>query len=572
MQRLVAVTLLLVLAQPAAASVQIVEAMPRARTGWSTEHVVLEAKQPLDLEGWQLTDGEGAVPLRGRLGSGDRIAVAEDRDDLARWRGLPDRFVPYGSTAFKLANGGDRISAVDPRGSVQDSLLFGSVAPGSGWRGDPVAEPERGQVLVRQGRDTDSADDFASRRVRLLGQTDVETGWYRGDVTLFAAPDTSHEATIGFLDDADRDLDVNLYQVTHPDVLETLRDRLGAGVDVDLLVEGGPVGWNFTMPEPRRHLEPARWRVWHAANQQTWILSELRQAGADVHELGNDRYRFDHAKYAIADDRVLVGTENWGDTGLPDDPSFGNRGFGAIVDAPRVADRLRTVFDADANRSRPDVRAHRLEPDPAFVPDRDAPTGDHTPRHEPLRVEDAPVRLVVGPDDPWTVLDRIAEATERVRIWALDLNVAGPDGAPFRDALVAARVNGADVRVLVNDNPKYDREQVQRVADILEPHGIDVAGLRSGEPFVNLHAKAAVIDDVAYVGSANFNRNAFTYNREVGVMVQSRDASDWMVQVFAGDVALARQVVGADDGPPLVWGIVAVAVGGGLAVASRRLR
>lgn len=570
-QRLVLVALLVV-AQPAAASIQIVEAMPRARTGWATEHIVLEAEGPTDLEGWRLTDGEGAVELAGKLDAGDRLVVAEDRDQITRWRPLPDLVVPYGSTAFKLADGGDRISAVDPRGSVHDSLHYGSVGPGPGWRGAPVARPDRGQILVRQGTDTDTATDFASRRVRLLGQTDVETRWHRGDVTLFAAPESSHEVTMRFLAGVERDLDLDLYQVTHPEVRATVRDRVAAGADVEVLVEGGPVGWNFTMPEPRRNLEPARWRVWHAANQQTWVLSGLRRAGAEVSMLGNARYRFDHAKYAIADDRVLVGTENWGDTGLPKDPTFGNRGFGVVVAAPAVAERLSEVFAADADRSRPDVRPHDLTPDPAFVPDRDAPTGGYDPRHEPVSVEGVRVRLVLGPDDPWTVLDRIAEAEERVRVWALDLNVDGPAGAPFREALVSAAANGADVAVLVNDNPTYDPEQVQRVADILEPHGIEVAGLRAGEPFVNLHAKAAVVDDVAYVGSANFNRNAFTTNREVGVLVESRAASDWMMLVFETDRELARQVAGVDDGPPLLWGVVAVVACGGLAIGSRRLR
>lgn len=566
------VLLVLLLSVPtAAADVRIREVHPNARTGWDTEVVVLQAtgSEATRLDGWRLTDGEATIELRGRVGPDDPLHVVENRSQVRRWvPDLPADAVPY-QGRFKLADTGDHVTLVAPDGRVRDSVYYGAVAAGPGWLGRPVPAPGSGRILVRRGDDTDRAGDFEGRRTHRLGQTRVETSWRRGNVTLFAAPDRSYAAATRFLDRTERDLDLTLYEFTHPGLARHVLDALDRGVDVDLLLEGGPVGWNFTMPEPDPHLEPERWHVWRAAQRQLWVADRLQDAGATVRRLGNGRYRWTHAKAAAGDGRVLVTTENWGLTGFPEDPSWGNRGWGAVVDHGGVASRLRDVIEDDMRLERADVRPHRLEPADSFTSGYDAPSGNVTSSFDRYNASRVPVRLVVGPDQAWTVLDRIAEAESRVRVQALDLNVAGRDGRPFREALTRAAEGGADVDVIVNDNPVYDADQVQRVADVLEPAGVEVAGLRAGAPFVNLHAKVAVVDDTVYVGSANFNRNAFTDNREVGVLVRDAGAADWMARVFAHDWRRARQVDAARSRVPIQLGVAAVAIGVTIALYTR---
>lgn len=550
---------------------------PRTPSGWDTEFVVVRNRGgSVDLTGWRLDDGEGRVELRGPLGPGGTLLAVEDPDAYRRWNlSIPARHLVFGPS-FKLANGGDEVRLVDPDGDVVDAVAYGGGRLEADWRGPPVARPAIGEVLVRRGRDTDRAGDFDGLRRYRFGQTEAHLPWYAGaDVTLFAAPDASHDVVRRFIRDADRSLQINAYRFTHVGLAEEVLAARDRGVEVTLILEGGPVGVNFTVQQPDPHLDPVRWRMWRDANRQTWIADRIRQAGGTVVTIDNGRYRFDHAKYALADgNRTLVMTENWGFTGLPADPSFGNRGFGAVVDHPGVAADLASVFSLDADTRRPDVAPHRRRPDPAFRSGYGTPTGDHRPRFDPATVPGAAVRPLLSPDEAGDLLDVLALARDRIDLWALDLAPVWGADAPLLDALVTARDRGAKVRVLVNDNPRYDPDQVERVAARLSPHGIEVAGLRAGEPFANLHAKAAVVDDAFYLGSMNFNDNAFTNNRELGVVVADPDAADWAADVFADDWDRARRAEAAPGGLDEAWWALAggVAVGAGLGWYVRRAR
>lgn len=572
---LVALLAALVVAAPVVQGLQIERVHPRARSGEATEFVQLShGGEPVDLAGWRLDDGEGDVPLAGRVDQGGTVLVVQDPGAYANWSTPPPAVVPYGTTRFRLANGGDEIRLVDPGGRLRDAVAYGVAEALEGWEGTTVPRPSRGEVLVRRGQDTDTAADFSGFRRYKLGQSDHRIGWIEGaNVTLYAAPDDSHRVTVRFLDTAHEDLDMNLYEFTHLGVADDLLDAVDRGVEVDLLLEGGPVGWNFTVDEPDRYLDPDRWRMWRATNRQSWIATRLQEKGADVHALGNARYRFTHAKYAVADGRsVLVTTENWGFTGLPQDPSFGNRGFGVVVDHPGVAAVLSEVHAGDADPDKPDVEPWPHEPHPRFTSGYGTPTGDYRGDVPVRRLEDVRVRPLVAPDQAEDLVDVIARADGTVRVMALDLNLDWGRTAPLRDALLEAAEAGAEVRVLVNDNPTYDAGQVQRIAAALGPHGIDVAGLRAGEPFVNLHAKTVVADDVVYVGSMNFNENAFKNNREVGMLVDDPRAARWLLDVFAADWerATSVDVVAAWWDP---WGLVAVGLIAGVAIGlSARFR
>lgn len=570
MRRVLLVLVLMVL-PTVQAGMQIAEVHPKSPSGWNTEAVVLEmtGSGTVDLDGWRLTDGESTLRLSGHAGPEDRMYVVENRSQVRQWiLDLPRDAIPY-EGRFKLANGGDHVLLVAPNGRVRDAVYYGDTRPGPGWRGPPIPAPGPGEVLLRRGQDTDRAEDFQGRRSVKLGQTRVESGWRRGNVTLFAAPDRSYDVATDLLDGTETELDLSLYEFTHPGLADRVLDALDRGVDVDLLLEGGPVGWNFTMPEPDPHLEPERWRVWRAAQRQLWVADRLQDAGATVRRLGNGRYRWTHAKVAVGDDQVMVTTENWGSTGFPKDRSWGNRGFGVVVGDPATASEIGDLIEDDMMLRRADVSRHRLEPSDNFTSGYSQPSGDVASDIGRYNTSKAPVRPVVGPDEAWVVLDAIADARRRVHLEALDLNVAGRDGQPFRQALADAADNGADVDVIVNDNPTYDEEQVQRVADVLDPFDVDVAGLRAGKPYVNLHAKAAVVDDTVYVGSANFNRNAFTNNREVGIMVRDPGAADWMARVFDYDWKLAQQVEGDSAQVPTEIGLIGVAIGVSIAVYSR---
>ncbi len=90
-----------------------------------------------------------------------------------------------------------------------------------------------------------------------------------------------------------------------------------AGVDVEVLLEGGPVG-GISAEE-----KAAVWR--------------LNQSGIPVYEMttsesGHAPYRYDHAKYVVIDDRsVIVTSENFGHSGFPPKRRDREPGLGCLA-------------------------------------------------------------------------------------------------------------------------------------------------------------------------------------------------------------------------------------------------
>ena len=113
------------------------------------------------------------------------------------------------------------------------------------------------------------------------------------------------------------------------------------------------------------------------------------------------------------------------------------------------------------------------------------------------------VRLIVYPDESEnTLLDAIKGARTRVYLTTYlmtDLRVI--------DMLVQARANGAEARVLLEDAPFGGGVAAKSTFERLEKAGIPV---KPGNPaFRFTHQKSIVIDQTAYVLTANMTRAAF---------------------------------------------------------------
>jgi phosphatidylserine/phosphatidylglycerophosphate/cardiolipin synthase-like enzyme len=329
---------------------------------------------------------------------------------------------------------------------------------------------------------------------------------------------------------ADRRVYLGGYTLTSERVAAELERAAERGVDVRVLVEGGPAG-GAPRPEAR-------------------LLDRLAAAGIDVAVVDGPRarYRFHHAKYLVADGRAVVTTENWerGGTG-----GRGNRGWAVTVDSRRFADRLAALFRADAGwRDGVDWREYR--PNASFF--EESTGGDAYPNRFPPLSARADVTLLAAPDNAERrVVDLIGEAEESV--WIEQPSV-DPDH-PFVRAAVDAARRGVRVRVILG-RAWYDREENRALVDDL-----NALAAREGLPlraklverrsrFEQLHAKGLVVDDTALVGSINWNAVSTRENREVAALVESDRVADryrramladwrggaWRIPVGVGVVAL----------------------------------
>lgn len=131
--------------------------------------------------------------------------------------------------------------------------------------------------------------------------------------------------------------------------------------------------------------------------------------------------------------------------------------------------------------------------------------------------------VISGPDSPWEAIHRLhvgAIHSARRRVWLMTPYFVPGEAAMM--ALTSAALGGLDVRLLV---PKHSDSRLVTYAARSYFDDLLVAGVRIHEygPRM-LHSKALLCDDeLAIIGSANFDHRSFRLNFEVSVMFHDRD-------------------------------------------------
>lgn len=518
-----------------------------------------------------LNEGYGTVALLDRRG----VAV-----DFVAWQGPKQDAFKDG--AF------DEVPWVGGPVALKENTPFG-------WKGRVLgrARDEAGRVLA----DTDRAIDWPvgfsqmalgvmpTHRVEFAGQTRFPprplTG-VRAKVLATSAPDNNFAALMAAFDSARHELRVRVYEFTNPRIADGLLKAKRRGVDVRVYLEGSPVGG--------------------LSDQQRWIMGKLEKAKIPIHFLAtpkgstiSPRYRYDHSKYVLVDDRLcVIGTENYGRTGVPVVNTYGNRGWMVHVEQPDFVRQLREVWDQDY---RPGVMADTLSIDHApddtygmpyrdkgFVPSEKIPTGSYPSPVRPVLVDEVmDLELVLSPDTSLNENSAIIGMINRAKTsLMLQQNSVQPfwgkkpkkdkgdkgnkgdkgdkddgdrderdDGVripslPLQAVIAAAR-RGVSVKVLL-DGTWYNAEAVDerdnddtvRMLNALrEKEGLDVSAKvinLDSTQLSKIHAKGVIVDErEVFVGSINWSENSFLGNREVGVIVTHPKVAGYYADLFRRD-------------------------------------
>jgi phosphatidylserine/phosphatidylglycerophosphate/cardiolipin synthase-like enzyme len=392
------------------------------------------------------------------------------------------------SGGLQLANGGERLRLLHG-GEVIDSVQYESAPDGE------VYHPEK-------------------NRWRPLGATDrpVVTGG-RGTVETFVLPDASNRA-VEFLDSATERILLAGYTISSRRVVESLTAAVERGVEVVVLADGSPVGGM-------------------TGNMAT-ALSTLDRRGAEVrvHAGERARYRYQHAKYAVVDDRALVTTENWKPAGTGGN---GSRGWGVITDQSRVVEGLVETYRADTEW----VDAVPWDShDPSLVEERQS-AGEYDRSFEPRSVAVEQTRLLVTPDNAGSnIRETIENADESLDIKQVSI---GDRSFPFLRTVLDAAARGVEVRILLS-SAWYVAEDNRRLATWLRDQAraadlpLSVRLADPGNAFEKIHAKGMIVDgDQTLLGSINWNENSVENNREVAVLLESEPAARYFGEVFEAD-------------------------------------
>ena len=411
-------------------------------------------------------------------------------------------------TTLRLSNSRDELRV------YENSRLVQTIT----WPGDIV--PREGQVHFLENGVWDP-------RPLMIGQSRLAQQTFDNvTITAFVSPDSSLAVFSRAVASAQHQVLVNVYELSSAPITDSLIDAEKRGVDVEVLLEGGPVGG--ISPEEKA----AIWR--------------LNQSGIPVYEMaapdgGHAPYRYDHAKYVVIDDRaVVVTSENFGHSGFPATGEVGNRGWGVYLEDPDLAAYFKDIFRTDTGG-------------PAIVPvyGSEGPAEVYTvvsypALFAPETFAGARVTPVIAPDTSSAITGLLESAQESIEIEQAYITNESKTGLnPYLATAINASRRGVHVRVLLdsywfNTEDEADNDEmaalINRIAATehlpLEARCADLEA--SG--FEKIHNKGVVVDDRAVlVSSINWNSNSPNFNREAGVIVEHPEVARYFRTVFDAD-------------------------------------
>ena len=453
------------------------------------EFFVLKFPTETHLKNWTVTDGHTTASLPNETVTG-RVAFSLDQETTGTMTSYP---VLELEGHLRLAADGDELGLYED-GELVDAVDYDRAPTAEIWYRDEggggVWWPKGATCLPPTTGDTEEA-------------------------TAFVLPD-SPAVPLEALSEADDRILLAGYTFASEDVTRELIAAHDRGVDVEVLLEAGPVGGTPAATRP--------------------YLDDLVDAGITVQVLGGEgaRYTYHHPKYAVVDDGVLVLTENWKPSGVG---GASSRGWGVHLEDEEIADDLAAVFEADfAGRDTTAWEHHREK---ATFVEEDSRKTTFSERIEPETVPLEGVELLLAPDNAEDrVGDLLGSAEESILI--KQVRIGDEEFPLLTEALEAAR-RGVEVQILL-DATWYVESENRELADALQRTAeeerlpLEVRLVDDGDRFEKIHAKGVVIDgETAIVGSANWNENAFRNNREVLLVLHGEEVGAYYADVFDAD-------------------------------------
>ena len=440
---------------------------------------------------------------------------------------------------FLLANGGGIIALKDEYNHTIDVVAYGNCTyEGEGWNG-PSIEGVKGGIILKRNDfvDTNSSKDWEHNRIYRIGQSNFSlmNFTFNGNITTFVSPDCSFDVLVEEIDEARESIYLNIYEFTNPQLSVHLISALERNISVKLLLEGEPAGG--------------------MTDGEKWIVQQIDKNGGEVRFMVHDeeekifkRYRFDHAKYVIIDNEsVIITSANWAITGIPQNPTFGNREWGSVIENGSIARYFLNVFEEDWNPKMPDSVEYNdfYAPPTDYSPDWNTQNGNYHPFIEPKKFEGKfIITPILSPDSSEKAIHRLlSSANESIFIQQLYIYRNWSDGeSPFIKDLINASKKGVSVKVILNWNPNYDYTNNKNMETYLylKENDIEVKFIYSNwSYFNNIHNKGMIIDgEKVLISSINWNENSVRNNREVGVIIKNDSIARYYRSAFLYDLSL----------------------------------
>ena len=301
-------------------------------------------------------------------------------------------------------------------------------------------------------------------------------------ITPFSSPENMEGAVAGFLRESESPM-IAVYTFTDAAIAVAL-----AGKNATVLVEKSPAGG---FPD-------------------TSALCFLQDSGAAV-LLYDGSQRFMHAKYAVAGNRSLIMSENFG--------SFAARGWGVIIEDNGIAANLSAVFREDSGHAVPfKCHANYTLQESSFAP-------------AALPSYDGTVQLVTAPGATQDIISFLSPAKER--LWIEQAYIYRKWGDRKNPFLEEIERSSAGKKVMM-DGSWFNVDRSDRNSNYYTDEYLKSLGIASKISDFEIHNKGAIADNAALVSSINWNENSAEKNREVGVIITG-PATEYFVARFNED-------------------------------------
>jgi phosphatidylserine/phosphatidylglycerophosphate/cardiolipin synthase-like enzyme len=386
----------------------------------------------------------------------------------------------------------------------------------------------------------------------LIVSSQLVSSSFAFDVEVSEAPTTDLSLVVSAIESAQSTLLINIYELSSPQIGDAVVGRIRAGVHVEILEEGQPVGG---MSAAQKGVEA---QIVQAMSSQDHFYEMTSKATS---QKVNRRFRYDHAKYVIVDGSSLViGSENYSPTGNAAPGTLGNRGWEVFIHDEALAEQFQSTFASDTSTQYGDILEIKKSSTQTSLSSKKAPVFSAA---NPVLTATSVNNFMSPTTSQAGLLGMINGAEKTLDIEQMTFNSTwgkNPGDSPLYDAVIAAARRGVKVRVLLNDETVFDHpskpsKPVNRLtyADLNElakkddlPLTVRIANLKAmGVDYI--HNKGALVDgNETLISSINWDENSIENNRETAVVIKSPAVNAHYLALFTQDWDNSATAAAAD--------------------------
>lgn len=327
---------------------------------------------------------------------------------------------------------------------------------------------------------------------------------------------------IDLIDHTQSTLEIEIYEMNSPRVIQSIRKALTRGVKVRIVKEPNPVGATCHVFEPINN------SLNSACDDQKQLVVDVTNAGGQYvpfvkPSLCGDGKKncLEHGKLVISDaKRAMLSTGNFNSSSLCEleyAPVKCNREYSYLSTDSDVVSSFRAIFEKD-------LEGEKYNVNDVIIPS-------------------AQSKITVSPNSMEPLLDFIRSAKKQILVENQYLKEP-----TINKALIEAAQDGVQVQVILASACSFGKpkpNEAKKLTSIFK--AFDEAGIElkmftkkikiGGRPGY-MHAKAMVVDGVkAWVGSVNGSTQAITLNREFGIFFDTPADVSKLARKFKQDFA-----------------------------------